>query len=89
LLYLLFFCLFVCFIGFICCIPLPQFTHVLVLVTQYTCEITFNGDPDFVASVPQTKGPAFSKALSPHAFVSSLYFGLSKPSFVCISNFLL
>jgi hypothetical protein len=44
-------------------------------VTQYTCEITFNGDPGFVASVPQTKGPASLEALPPRTFIHKLNFG--------------
>jgi flagellar biosynthesis component FlhA len=34
-------------------------------VTQYTFQITFNGDSDFVASVYRVKRPASSEAL-PH-----------------------
>jgi hypothetical protein len=52
---------------------------------QYTCEITFNGDLGFVASVPQIKGPAFLEALPPRTFIHKLNFGLSKPS--CVSTF--
>jgi hypothetical protein len=36
---------------------------VWVLVTQYTFEITFTGDPDFVASVSRANGPASSEVL--------------------------
>jgi hypothetical protein len=69
--------------------PVYHCFSVWVLVTQYTCEITFNGDPDFVALVPQTKESTSSEALPSRTFVPSLYFGLPKPSCVCISNFLL
>jgi hypothetical protein len=56
---------------------------VWVLVTQYTCEITFIGDPDFEASVPQAKGPASSEALPPRTFILSFKFGLPNPSCFC------
>jgi hypothetical protein len=48
---------------------------VRVLVTQYTFQITFNGKPDFVASVPQVIRPASSEALS--CVLSFLVFFLS------------
>jgi hypothetical protein len=38
--------------------PVYPYFGVWVLVTQYTYEITFNGDPSFVASVPRANGPA-------------------------------
>jgi hypothetical protein len=69
--------------------PVYPCFSVWVIVTQYTCEITFNGDPDFLASVPQIKGPASSEALPSRTFILILYFGLPKPSCVCIFNFLL
>lgn len=52
---------------------------VWVLVIQYTFQITLNGDPDFVTSVPQVIGPVFSEALSLHTFVLSFLFGLPRP----------
>jgi hypothetical protein len=52
---------------------------VWVLVTQYTCQITFIGDPGFVASMPQVNGPASSKALPLHNFVLIFIFGLPRP----------
>jgi hypothetical protein len=61
---------------------------VWVLVTQYTFEITFNGDPGFVASVPRANGPASSEALPPRTFVLSFNFGLPRP-FCCVFSFLL
>jgi hypothetical protein len=60
---------------------------VWVLVTQYTCYITFTGDPGFVASVPRTNGPASSEALPPRTFILSFQFGLSKPSCFCCFKF--
>jgi hypothetical protein len=69
--------------------PVYPYFGVRVLVTRYTCEITFNGDPGFVALVPQTKRSAPSEALPPHTFIHRLNFGLSKPSYVCTFNFLL
>jgi len=60
---------------------------VWVHVTQYTCEITFNGDPDFVASVPRVKGPASSEALPPRTYVLSLIFGLPIPCCICVFYF--
>lgn len=50
-------------------------------MTQYTFEITFTGDPGFVASVPQANGPASSEALLLRTFVLSFNFGLPRPSF--------
>jgi len=61
---------------------------VWVLVTQYTFEITFNGDPGFVASVPRANGPASSEALPPRTFVLSFNFGLPRSS-CCVFSFLL
>lgn len=55
---------------------------VWVLVTQYTCQITFIGDPDFVVSVPWANGSAFSEALLLHNFVFSFIFWLLRPSSV-------
>jgi hypothetical protein len=52
---------------------------VWVFVTQYTTQITFNGDPGFVASVPRAKGPASSEALPPRTFILSFVFGLPSP----------
>jgi hypothetical protein len=49
---------------------------VWVLVTQYTLQITFTGDPGFVVSVPQAKGPASSEALPPRTFILSFVLGL-------------
>jgi len=56
-------------------------------MTQYTYDITFIGDPGFVASVPRVKGPASSKALPPRTFVLSLLFGLPMPCCVCAFYF--
>jgi hypothetical protein len=53
---------------------------VWVLVTQYTFEIIFTGDPDFVASVPRANEPASSEALPPRTFILSFNFGLPRPS---------
>jgi hypothetical protein len=61
-------------------LPVHPCNVVWVLVTQYTPNITFIGDPDFVASVPQTIGPASSKALPPRIFVLNFNFGLPNPS---------
>jgi hypothetical protein len=54
-------CLFV-FLDFFVVLLSPYF-GILVIVTQYTYEITFNGDPDFVASVHRVNESASSEAL--------------------------
>jgi hypothetical protein len=69
--------------------PVYPCFSVWVLVTQYTCEITFNGDPDFVASVPRVKGPASSEALPPRTYILSLIFGLPIPCCICVFYFFL
>jgi hypothetical protein len=60
---------------------------VWVLATQYTCDITFIGDPGFEASVPRAKGPASSEALPPRTFIFRFKFGLPKPSCFCSFKF--
>jgi len=67
--------------------PVYPCFSVWVLVTQYTCEITFNGDPGFVAFMPRAIGPASSEALPPRTFILRLYFGLPKPYFICVFIF--
>jgi hypothetical protein len=69
--------------------PPPVFPcfGVWVLVTQYTCEITFNGDPDLMASVSRANGPASAEALPPRTYIHSLFFGLPKPSCLCAFYF--
>jgi hypothetical protein len=62
---------------------------VWVLVTQYTLQITFNGDPGFVASVPRAKGSASSEALLPRTFVLSFVLGLPSPIMFYFVFFLL
>jgi hypothetical protein len=62
---------------------------VWVIVTQYTYEITFNGDLSFVVSVLRVKWPASSKVLPPHIFVHSFIFGLCMPSCFYVFSFLL
>jgi hypothetical protein len=61
--------------------PVYPCVCVWVLVTQYTCDITFIGDPGFEASVPRAKGPASSEALPPRTFILSFKFGLPNPCF--------
>jgi hypothetical protein len=63
-----------------CSFPLvyPCFC-VWVLVTQYTCQIIFIGDPGFVASLPRANGPTSLEALSPRTFILSFIFGLPRP----------
>jgi len=80
----MFVCLFVLLGLFI--VPLSPYFGVWVLVTQYTCEITFIGDPDFVASVPRANEPTSSKVLPPRTYIPRLYFGLPKPFCICIFN---
>jgi hypothetical protein len=70
-------------------LPVYPYFGVWVFVTQCTYEIIFNGDPGFVASVPQANGPASSEALPPRTFIHSLYFGLPKPFCTCVFYFLL
>jgi len=60
---------------------------VWVHVTKYTCQITFNGDPGFVASVPRAKGPASLEALPLYTFVLRFLFGLPRP--YCLFSFFL
>jgi hypothetical protein len=60
---------------------------VWVLVTQYTCDIIFNGDPGFVASVPRAKGPASSEALPPRTFILSLNLGCPSSPVFCSFKF--
>jgi hypothetical protein len=67
--------------------PVYPCFSVWVLVIQYTCEITFNGDPGFVASVPRVKGLASSEALPPRTYVLSLIFGLPIPCCICVFYF--
>lgn len=57
----------------------PCNRSVWVFVTQYTTQITFNGDPGFVASVPRVKGPASSEVLLPRTFILNFIFGLPSP----------
>jgi hypothetical protein len=52
---------------------------VWVLMTQYTLQITFNGDLGFVASVSRAKGLAFLEALPPRTFVFRFVLGLPSP----------
>jgi hypothetical protein len=68
--------------------PIFCYYGVWVLVTQYTFEITFTGDPGFVTSVSRANGPAFSEALPPRTFVLSFIFGLPRPS-CCVFSLLL
>jgi hypothetical protein len=56
--------------------------YVWVLVTQYTCQITFTGNLGFVAFMPRANGPASSEALPPRTFIFSFIFGLPRPCFV-------
>jgi hypothetical protein len=67
----------------------PRNRGVWVLVTQYTLQITFNGNPGFVASVPRTKGPASSEALPLHNFILSFVLGLPSPIMFYFVFFLL
>jgi hypothetical protein len=60
-----------------------------VLVTQFTCDITFTGDPGFVASVPRVNRPSSSEVLPPRTFVHSLNFGLPKLCYVGAFYFLM
>jgi len=62
---------------------------VWVIVTQYICQITFNSDPGFVASMPQGKGLVSSKALPPRSYIHSLNFRLPRPYCVCVFYFFL
>jgi hypothetical protein len=67
--------------------PLYLYFCVWVLVTQYTCDITFIGDPSFVVSVSRAKGLASSEALPPRTFIHSFKFGLPKPFCFCFFKF--
>jgi hypothetical protein len=58
---------------------LLDFCCVWVLVTQYILQIIFTGDSGFVASVPQVKGLASSKALPLHTFILNFVLGLFSP----------
>jgi hypothetical protein len=63
---------FYCISGFFLLYPSPTVYSCFcgwVIVTQYTCQITFTSNPDFVASVSRVKGPASSKALPLHTFI--------------------
>jgi hypothetical protein len=60
----------------------PRF-GVWVLVTHYTCQITFIGDPGFVASVLRVQGSTSSKALPPLTYILSLNFELPRLCCVC------
>lgn len=67
--------------------PVYSCFSVWVPVTQYSCEITFNGDSGFVASVPRAIGPASLEALPPHTFILTLYFRLPKSYCICVFIF--
>jgi len=60
---------------------------VWVLVTQYTCDITFIGDPSFVVSVSRANGLASSEALPPRTFIHSSNLGCPSPSVFVFLNF--
>jgi hypothetical protein len=55
-------------------------------MTQYTCQITFNGDPDFVASVPRVKRHVSSEVLPSRSYVIKFIFELSR--LYCVFYFL-
>jgi hypothetical protein len=71
---LLFWVFFVVFLS--SCLPM---FWCLVLVIHYTCQITFIGNPDYMASVPRAKRPIYSEALLPRTYILSLNFGLPRP----------
>jgi len=58
-----------------------------VIETQYTFQITFNGDSGFVASVPRANELAFSEALPPRNLVLKIIFRLHRP--YCVFYFVL
>jgi hypothetical protein len=52
---------------------------VWIFVTQYTFQITFSGDPGFVASVSQANGPTSPEVLPSHTFVLRFFLELHNP----------
>jgi len=81
LLYLLFLCLFVCFIGLICCISLPQFIPVLVFGSLWLNTLVKSPlmvTPTFWHQCLKSKGPHLRKHCP--RVLSFLYYILGCPS---------